>query len=47
VDEAKKVKAVESVEGWAFGQPSFRFDDILSDMLASVYEQERVYDKDR
>ncbi|MBS1889922.1 MAG: hypothetical protein JST59_01400 [Actinobacteria bacterium] len=36
VDDLKKTKAVETVEGWAFGQPYFRFDDILSDMLASI-----------
>lgn len=47
VEDAKKIKAVESVEGWAFGQPSFRFDDILVDTLASIAEQERNFDKEK
>jgi hypothetical protein len=44
-DEAKKTKSVEAVEDWAFGHPSFQFDDILVDMLASISDQERAFDK--
>lgn len=47
VDEAKKIKSVEEVEGWAFGQQSFRFDDILCDLLASISEQERTDGKEK
>jgi hypothetical protein len=47
VDETKKTKSVEAVEDWAFGHPSFRFDDILVDMLASISDQERALDKEK
>jgi|JI6StandDraft_1071083.scaffolds.fasta_scaffold46240_4 hypothetical protein len=47
IDDAKKANTVTAVEGWAFGQPSFRFDDILSDLLASISQQERSDDKEK
>lgn len=36
VDENKKQKSIEMIEGWAYGEPCFQFDDILVDLLASI-----------
>lgn len=36
MDDNRKQKSLDIVEGWAFGEQSFKFDDILVDLLASI-----------
>lgn len=45
IDENRKLKSVDLVEGWACGWPSLKFDDIIVETVTSITEQEKNWDQ--